>query len=161
MKKFSIGWNKSTQARKQRKYRYNAPTHIRRKLVSAHLDKALRKELNKRSLPVRKGDEVKIMVGNHKGKTGKVARVDLKRLKIFIEEIKIRKVSGQEVQVAIEPSNVIITKLYLDDKKRKKFVARKTQMERHPKDVSQHVSVSGKEGKKSGEKKTSPAKKSE
>ena len=125
MKEFSIHWNTSKQARKQRKYRYNAPTHIRRKLVSAHLDKALRKELKKRSLPVRKGDEVKVLVGDHKGKTGKVARVDLRRLKVYVEEIKTRKVSGQEVQAALEPSNLIITKLYLDDKKRKKFVLRK------------------------------------
>jgi large subunit ribosomal protein L24 len=125
MKEFSINWNKSVQARKQRKYRYNAPTHIRHKLVSAHLDKALRKELKKRSLPVRKGDEIKVLVGDHRGKSGKVARVDLKRLKVFVEEIKTRKVSGQEVQVALEPSNLVITKLNLDDKKRKKFLTRK------------------------------------
>lgn len=125
MKAFSLNWNRSKQARKQRKYRYNAPTHIRRKLISAHLDKALRNEYKKRSLPVRKGDEVKVLVGTYKGRNGKIARVDLKSLKVFIEEIKIRKVSGQEVQVAIEPSNIIITKLNLDDKKRRKFVKRK------------------------------------
>lgn len=115
---------RSTQPRKQRKYRYNAPMHVRRRLVSAHLEKALRKEYKKRSLPVRKGDEVKITRGNFAGVRGKVSRVDLKSLKVYIDSAKVKKVSGQEVEAAIDPSNIMITKLEFDDKKRRKFLTR-------------------------------------
>ena len=125
MKEFSIKWKSSTQPRKQRKYRYNAPTHVRRVLVSAHLEKSLRKEYGKRSLPVRRGDEVKVLTGQFRGVRGKVSRVDLKALKIYVENAKVKKVSGQEVEAPIDPSNVMITKLEFEDKKRRKFIARK------------------------------------
>lgn len=121
---FSRHWIRSAQPRKQRKYRYNAPMHVRRKLVSAHLEKGLRKDYNKRSLPVRKGDEVRVTRGKFAGTKGKISRVDLKRLKIYIENAKVKKVSGQEVELPIDPSNVVITNLNLDDKKRKKFLIR-------------------------------------
>ena len=52
-KKFSASWKTSTQPRKQRKYRHNAPMHLRQKLVSVHLSKDLRKNYGKRSIPVR------------------------------------------------------------------------------------------------------------
>jgi len=125
MKEFSIKWSSSKQPRKQRKYRYNAPMHVRRKLISAHLERTLRREYGKRSLPVRKGDEVKILRGGFAGKVGKVTRVDLKKLKVYVDAAKLKKVSGQEVEAAIEPSNIIITKINIDDRKRKKFIIRK------------------------------------
>ena len=77
--KFSITWRHSKQPRKQRKYLRNAPLHIRQKLIHANLSKELREETGKRSLPVRKGDEMKVLRGKFKGQTGKVIRVDLKK----------------------------------------------------------------------------------
>lgn len=124
-KKFSKKWISSRQPRKQRKYRYNAPLHIRQKLVSAHLSKKLREELGIRSLPVRKGDKVKIMRGSFKGKEGTVTKVDLKKLKIYIDAAKRKKVSGREVQVPIDPSNVMIIEVNKEDRKRLKKVKRK------------------------------------
>ncbi|MBI5347443.1 MAG: 50S ribosomal protein L24 [Candidatus Aenigmarchaeota archaeon] len=114
----------SRQPRKQRKYRYNAPQHRRRKMISASLDKSLRKSYG-RSVPVRKGDDVKIMRGEFRGKTGKVSRTDTKKMKIYIENIKVKKANQQEVPAPIDPSNVMIMKLNLDDKMRKKAVSRR------------------------------------
>jgi len=128
-KKFSKHWVSSKSPRKQRKYRKNAPLHIRRKMVAAILDKTLRKTYGKRSLPVKKGDEVLIMRGQFKGKTGTVSKVDLKKLKIYIEGIKMKKATGQEVEVPIDPSNVKIVKLNLDDRMRLKFIERKKNKE--------------------------------
>ncbi len=125
MKPFSTHWKASKQPRKQRKYRYAAPLHIRQKLVSAHLDKPLRSEYKVRSMSLRKGDEVIVLRGQYRKRKGVVARVNLKKMKIFIDGLKRKKVSGQEVDVAIEPSNIMITKLNLDDKKRRKFIERK------------------------------------
>lgn len=122
---FSKKWLSSTQPRKQRKYRYNAPLHLRHRMLAAHLHKSLRKELGKRSLPVREGDEVEIMRGKFRKRRGKVSGVDTKGLKVYVENIKRKKVSGQEVQVPIDPSNVMITKIESEDKERKKTISRK------------------------------------
>jgi len=115
---------KSKKPSKQRKYFYQAPLHKKHKLVSAHLSKELRMQMKRRSLPIRKGDEVKVMRGKFKGTTGKVSEVDLKRLRIYIENIKRKKVSGEEIHVPINPSKVMITNPVLDDPERKKVVER-------------------------------------
>ena len=112
---------KSSKAGKQRKFRANAPLHIRHKFMSAHLSKELRKQLKRRSLPLRKGDEVKIMRGKFSGTTGKVSEVDLKRLKIFMENIKAKQVSGKERPLPLEPSNLLITNPVMEDKRRLKM----------------------------------------
>ena len=115
---FSKTWNKSKQARKQRKYRYNAPLHLRRKFLSAHLAKHLRKEYGRRSAKVRKDDVVKIVRGKFAGKEGKVARLELRDSRIFVEGIAQKKAGGKEAQISIDPSNVIIVELNLKDAKR-------------------------------------------
>jgi len=115
---FSKKWISSKQPRKQRKYRYNAPLHIRHKLISAHLSKKLRNELKKKSIPVRKGDKVRVMRGKYKKVEGIVEKVDLKKLKIYIDSVKRKKISGKEVLVPIDPSNVEILELNKDDPKR-------------------------------------------
>jgi len=115
---------KSKKPRKQRKALYQAPLHKKQKLVSAHLSKDLIKQWKKRSLPVRKGDEVKIMRGKFKGTTGKVSRVDLKRLKVYMENVKRKKASGEESFVPLHPSNLSIISPVMDDPRRKKLIDR-------------------------------------
>ena len=125
-KKFSTKWKSSKQPRKQRKYRANAPLHIRHKFVSAHLSKELREKYKTRSLPVRKGDTVEIMRGRFKGLEGKVTKVDLRSVKVYIDGIKTKKVDGSEVMVPIDPSNLLIKELNLDDRLRLKVLERKS-----------------------------------
>ncbi len=111
----------STKAGKQRKARADAPLHKRKRMVSAHLSSALLSEYNVRSLPVRKGDTVKIIRGAKDFKTGeaKVASVDLKECKIIIENITIPKADGTQKPKPVDPSDVILTKLDLSDPWRK------------------------------------------
>ena len=78
-KKFSISWKGSKKPNKQRKYRINAPLHIKQKLASCHLSKELRKKYNKRNVTLRKGDKVKVICGSFKKHEGKVERIDLKK----------------------------------------------------------------------------------
>jgi large subunit ribosomal protein L24 len=119
MKKiWSSKWVGSTQPRKQRKYRHNAPLHIRRKFLSAHLSKELRERFGKRSISVRKGDEVTVMKGEFRGFRGNVDRVDMSACRIYVDGMKRKKVDGSEVSVPVQPSNVMITKLTLEDKMR-------------------------------------------
>lgn len=109
---------KSKKPRKQRKFLYNAPKHLRRKIMSAHLSKELRKQYKRRSFPIRKGDEVRIMRGEFKGKSGKVVKVDTKNYRVYVEGIKKKRTVGTEYLVPIHPSKLEIIKLNLEDKKR-------------------------------------------
>ena len=109
--KFSTKWKGSSQIRKQRKYRFNAPLHIRQKFMSANLSKDLRKKVGKRNIEVRKGDTVKIMRGAFSGKQGKVNMVDLKRNRISIEGIQRQKKEGTKISVYFHPSKVQIVEM--------------------------------------------------
>lgn len=53
----------TSSRRKQRKAHFAAPSHIRYRLMSAHLSKDLRKRYGVRAMPVRKDDEVMIVRG--------------------------------------------------------------------------------------------------
>lgn len=125
MKQWSINWKSSTSVRKQRKYRFNAPLHIKRKLTSSHLTKELRLKYSRRSVPIVKGDKVKVVVGQFSGHVGKVDRVDVKRTRIYISGIEISKKDGSKTTYPINPSNVIITELNLEDKKRAMMLEKK------------------------------------
>ncbi len=123
--KFKPSWKSSKQPRNQRRYRKNAPQHIRAKFMGAHLCKDLRKKYGKRSVRVIKGDKVQIMTGQFKGKSGKVERVDVKNQKVFIAKIEIQKIDGSKIFYPIHPSNLEITELNLGDKKRAELLKRK------------------------------------
>ncbi|HNZ52262.1 MAG: 50S ribosomal protein L24P [Candidatus Diapherotrites archaeon ADurb.Bin253] len=110
-KKFSTHWKSSKQPRKKRKYVANAPLHLRKKFVSINLSKELRKKTNKRNIPAKKGDKVKICVGKFKGKTGKILTVNLKTSKIIVEEIQVKKQDGSKVNFKLQPSNLQIIEL--------------------------------------------------
>lgn len=47
---------------KNRKRHFNAPSHVRRKIMSSPLSKELRQKYNVRSMPIRKDDEVQVLV---------------------------------------------------------------------------------------------------
>lgn len=117
---------KSKKPKKQRKFLYTAPLHIRRKLLAAHLSKELRGKYSTRSMSVRKGDEVEVMRGKFKKRTGKIARVSTKKYRVYIEGVMVKRTDGTERQAAIHPSKLKIIKLNLDDKKRLEAIKRKS-----------------------------------
>ncbi len=116
---------KSKKPKKQRKAVYSSPLHRKHKLISAHLPKQLKGQYKRRSLPLRKGDEVRVVRGSNKGKTGKISKVDLKRTKVYIENIKRKKVSGEEAHIPFHPSNLLLINPVMDDIKRKRIIQRK------------------------------------
>lgn len=129
---WSSKWVSSRQPRKQRKYVYNAPLHIKRKFLSAGLSPDLRERYGRRSMIIRKGDDVVIMRGSLKGTKGTVEAVNIEKSKIYIEGIKNKKVDGSEVSRAITPSNVQIVKLSMEDKRRQEVVERSSRKEKPP-----------------------------
>uniref|UniRef100_A0A1D5QXD8 Endoplasmic reticulum-Golgi intermediate compartment protein n=2 Tax=Macaca TaxID=9539 RepID=A0A1D5QXD8_MACMU len=110
---------------KNRKRHFNAPSHVRRKIMSSPLSKELRQKYNVRSMPIRKDDEVQVVRGHYKGQQiGKVVQVYRKKYVIYIERVQREKANGTTVHVGIHPSKVVITRLKLD-KDRKKILERK------------------------------------
>jgi len=118
--KFSTHWKSSKQPRKQRKYRANAPLHLRKEFVSINLSKELRKKIGKRNVPAKKGDKVKIFVGKFKGKTGKILSINLKTSKIIVEEMQVKKQDGSKANVKLQPSNMQIIEMAERKTKNKK-----------------------------------------
>jgi large subunit ribosomal protein L24 len=117
-KEFSKHWKASRKARKQRKYVFNAPRNILGKMLAGHLSKELREKYARRSFPLRKGDTVKVMNGESKGKTGKISAVEVEKHRVAIENIQITKKDGSKVNRFFDCSNLLITELTLDDKER-------------------------------------------
>jgi len=95
------------------------------KFLSSHLSKELRKKYGKRSIRVRKGDKVRVMRGNFKKKEGVVERVNAKKEKVYVTKIDIEKKDGSRALKPLDPSNLMILDLNLDDKKRKEKLERK------------------------------------
>ena len=73
---------------------------------------------------MRKDDEVSVVRGTYKGREGKVIQCYRKKWVIHVERITREKASGASVQVGIDPSSCVITKLKLD-KDRKAILERK------------------------------------
>jgi large subunit ribosomal protein L24 len=113
--------------RKQRKRLHNAPAHLRHKRMAAPLAPNLVSK-GAKALPVRKGDTVRIVRGDHVGFEGKVSRVDLKRYRIFLEGLTREKVDGTNIFVPVHPSKVMIKSLKLDDKWRQAILEHKKQL---------------------------------
>ena len=110
---------KSIKSRKQRKELFNAPLHKRRKWISTHLEENLLLKYDKRSVPVIKGDTVRVMRGSFKGHEDKIVHVNIKRRQVEIEGMTMTKADNKKIAKPIHASNLIITKLNLTDKWRR------------------------------------------
>jgi large subunit ribosomal protein L24 len=116
---------KSKKPSKQRKAMFQAPLHIRRKFMTAPLSDELVEKYGFKRLPVRKGDKVRIMRGEFTGVEGKVTRVDLRKMRIYVEGVTRQRMDGTPVFVPIHPSKVMIIELDLSDQKRKELIEKK------------------------------------
>lgn len=117
-KNFSNAWKASSQTRKQRKYVFNAPLHVKHKFVNVSLSKDLKAEHSTRAVPVRVGDVVEIKAGQFKGTSGKVSKVSLIKTKVYVEGAAVKRRDGTDSLYPIHPSNLMITSLDLSDKTR-------------------------------------------
>ena len=108
-----------------RKKFYEMPLHRKRKLLSAHLSKEAREKLKvkARALPLKKGDKVKVMRGNWKGKEGEVVEVNLKEGYVYVSGITQKNAKGEDRYYPLHPSNLLIVDPVLD-KDREKVIER-------------------------------------
>jgi large subunit ribosomal protein L24 len=115
---WSNDWNSSTNPGKQRKYRRNAPNHVKDKLVSANLDPELREELETRTIKLAVGDRVELMRGDDKGKEGIVKRIDRDEQKVYVSNITVERQNGTETEKPLRPSNLQVKALNIDNETR-------------------------------------------
>jgi large subunit ribosomal protein L26e len=116
----------SSQARKVRKQYFNATKDEKHVALSAPLSKELQQTHGVKRLPVRRDDEVTVVRGKYKTRSGRVTAVKLFPMRITVESVTVSKINSQTVQVPLHPSNVTITKLKMD-KHRKELIEKKRQ----------------------------------
>jgi large subunit ribosomal protein L24 len=109
----------SSQPRKQRLARLTAPHHTARKQMASHLSEELLLKYNRRNLTVILGDEVRVMRGDHRGKTGKVVEINATDRKVNVEGVTNKKADGTEVPLPVDPSNLVLIRLNLEDAHRR------------------------------------------
>ena len=117
-----VGNTKPSTVRKQQR---NAPNHIRRKYISAPLSPALKTQYGARTMTIIENDTVSITKGDRKLAEGKVLRVNTKDSKVYVEGITRTRLDGSTVQIPVRAENLMITKLNLDDNRRKAILERK------------------------------------
>lgn len=125
----------SKKPRKQRKYQYTISKNEAHKLMTAPLSKKLRDEKGFRNLPVREGDNVKIVRGQYKGRSGRVTRTDPQNQKIMVDGIVNKKTDSTEIPVPIHPSNVVIEKYNERDRARLELINRRIKDEEQKIDI--------------------------
>ena len=118
--------NGVTKPSTARRNMHNAPNHIKRKFISAPLSPSLRAEHGTRSMRVVVDDTVSITKGDRKLSEGRVLRVNVDNKKIYIEGVTRTRQDGSTVQIPIRAENVIITRLNLNDPKRRELLERKS-----------------------------------
>jgi large subunit ribosomal protein L24 len=67
------------------------------------------------------------MCGSLKGHTGEVMRVDMKKYKIYINGVTAKKSDGTDVEKPVHPSNVMITAVHEEDKKRRALLNKRSE----------------------------------
>jgi len=151
---------KPTKVRNQRIYRAMNQTVSRQ--ICATLSKDLRKKYPRRSARIMIDDTVKVMRGEYKGLTGKVAKISTESNSIAIEGNKKEKLKGEKVDVYIHSTNMVITSLNTDDKWRLKILEKKSKSKiKAMKEEAKNKSEVKSADKKKSEVKSADKKKSE
>ena len=125
---------------------------ILNKQICAPISKDLRKKYSRRNMRIMTNDTVKVMRGEYKGLTGKVAKISTESNSIAIEGNKKEKLKGEKFDVYIHSTNTIITSLNTDDKWRLKILEKKSKSK---------IKAMKEEAKKKSEVKSADKKKSE
>ena len=141
---------KPTKIRNKKIYRAMNQTVSRQ--ICATLSKDLRKKYPRRSARIMIDDTVKVIRGEYKGLTGKVAKISTESNSIAIEGNKKEKLKGEKIDVYIHSTNTIITSLNTDDKWRLKILEKK---------LKSNIKAMKEDAKKKSEVKSADKKKSE
>lgn len=100
--------------------------------MSAHLSDDLKTQYSTRSIPIRKGDSVRVLRGEFAGLEGKVDTIDRPRSRVFVEGMTREKTTGgTSSRLSVHASKVLLTNLNLSDKWRSSLLEDKAKTARN------------------------------
>ena len=115
----------TSSRRKNRKNHFDAHSSKRRIAMSSLLSKNLQDKYHLHSIPIRKNDEVKIMRGVMKGRSGKVVQCHRKNFSIYVDKITCLKIGKSTSYTPISSSNVVITNLSMTNERKMLLLKKK------------------------------------
>jgi large subunit ribosomal protein L24 len=115
---------RSIQPRRQRKAVFTANHQERRRRMAVALSRELRTKYGRRSLPVRKGDTVRVLAGSYStvGEERRVARVDREHYRLTLDNVTTKTADAKLKPLPIRPSHLVLTKLNLSDPWRRRIL---------------------------------------
>ena len=106
--------------RRQRKALFTAPPPERRRRMTVLLSRELRARFRLRSVPVRKGDTVRVLSGSFVGREERVAKVDRRGYAVTLDNVTLKAADEKLKPLALRPAHLVITRLNLSDPWRRK-----------------------------------------
>ncbi len=115
----------SSKPGKVRKRQFACPKHKLPRNLNANLSGQLRSKYGTRSVPVRKGDKVRLTRGDFAGHEDEVTEVDTEKGFVYVRDVTREKADGTKSFVPVRASNLQITDLKLEDERRQKILQRR------------------------------------
>jgi large subunit ribosomal protein L24 len=101
--------------RRQRRALYTASTFERRVRMAVPLSRELRRRFRRRSVPLRKGDTVRVMSGSFVGREERVAKIDRRGYSVTLDNVTLKTGEAKLKPLPIRTSHLVLTKLNLAD----------------------------------------------
>lgn len=101
--------------RRQRKALYTAPPPERRRRMTVPLSRELRARFHVRSVPLRKGDTVRVLSGSFVGREERVAKVNRRDYAVTLDNVTLKAADEKLKPLALRPGHLVITRLNLSD----------------------------------------------
>ncbi|HTW40277.1 MAG TPA: 50S ribosomal protein L24 [Thermoplasmata archaeon] len=111
-----------TSPRRQRKAFYTAGTFERRRRMTVPLSRDLRSRFRARSIPIRKGDTVRVLSGSFVGREERVAKVIRRDYAVVLDNVTLKTGEDKLKPLPIRTSHLVITRLNLSDPWRRRVL---------------------------------------
>ena len=98
--------------------------------MHVHLSPELKEKYGTKNIGIRVGDKVKVLRGQFRKRTGRVNKVSLVYEKVYIEGVELVKKEGAKVFYPVTASNLMITDLNLEDKRRRAKIEKNVKKEK-------------------------------
>ncbi|MCI4338768.1 MAG: 50S ribosomal protein L24 [Thermoplasmata archaeon] len=108
--------------RRQRKALYTAGPFQRRRRMTVPLSRDLRSRFHARSVPIRKGDTVRVLSGSFVGREERVAKVDRRGYSVILDNVTLKTGEEKLKPLPIRTSHLVITRLNLSDPWRRRVL---------------------------------------
>jgi large subunit ribosomal protein L24 len=90
--------------------------------MTVPLSRELRSRFRRRSLPVRKGDTVRVLSGSFVGREERVAKIDRRSYSVTLDNVTLKTVEEKLKALPLRPAHLVITRLNLADAWRRRVL---------------------------------------